>query len=143
MRQHLPSAGKAETMAYPIDLENDLLDGNFWFLFPNTTIGQLPGTPSLFVSSIVPTGPETAIRRGYSIVSPDFNEERDRARREFSMKYVVAEDEGLYRRSLYTFWRRTVPPPSMMGNRPARITAAVMALGRTRITAPSITAARN
>jgi len=29
-------------------------------------------------------------------------------------KYVVAEDEGLYRRSLYTFWRRTVPPPSMM-----------------------------
>ena len=29
-------------------------------------------------------------------------------------KYVVAKDEGLYRRSLYTFWRRTVPPPSMM-----------------------------
>lgn len=29
-------------------------------------------------------------------------------------KYQVAKDEGLYRRSLYTFWRRTVPPPSMM-----------------------------
>lgn len=29
-------------------------------------------------------------------------------------KYVVAKDDGLYRRSLYTFWRRTVPPPSMM-----------------------------
>ncbi len=29
-------------------------------------------------------------------------------------KYVEAEGEELYRRSLYTFWRRTVPPPSMM-----------------------------
>ncbi|MEM8954433.1 MAG: DUF1553 domain-containing protein [Verrucomicrobiota bacterium] len=29
-------------------------------------------------------------------------------------KYEVGEGEDLYRRSLYTFWRRTVPPPSMM-----------------------------
>jgi len=29
-------------------------------------------------------------------------------------KYVVGKDEDLYRRSMYTFWRRTVPPPSMM-----------------------------
>ena len=30
------------------------------------------------------------------------------------VKYKVAEGPDLYRRSLYTFWRRTVPPPSMM-----------------------------
>ncbi|NNE93607.1 MAG: DUF1553 domain-containing protein, partial [Verrucomicrobiales bacterium] len=30
------------------------------------------------------------------------------------VKYVVADGPDLYRRSLYTFWRRTVPPPSMM-----------------------------
>ncbi len=29
-------------------------------------------------------------------------------------KYIVGEEDDLYRRSLYTFWRRTVPPPSMM-----------------------------
>jgi len=29
-------------------------------------------------------------------------------------KYIVSEGDDLYRRSIYTFWRRTVPPPSMM-----------------------------
>ena len=28
--------------------------------------------------------------------------------------YKVGTDEHLYRRSLYTFWKRTSPPPSMM-----------------------------
>jgi hypothetical protein len=31
-----------------------------------------------------------------------------------SHKYVPSTGEGLYRRSLYTFWRRTSPPPTMI-----------------------------
>ncbi len=30
-----------------------------------------------------------------------------------SRGYIVDEGENLYRRSMYTFWKRTVPPPSM------------------------------
>jgi hypothetical protein len=29
-------------------------------------------------------------------------------------KYEQSKGEGLHRRSLYTFWKRTVPPPAMM-----------------------------
>ncbi len=31
----------------------------------------------------------------------------------FSMKFVQSHSEDLYRRSVYTFWKRTVPPPTM------------------------------
>ncbi|WP_232065044.1 DUF1553 domain-containing protein [Rhodocytophaga rosea] len=29
-------------------------------------------------------------------------------------EYIVDKDEKLYRRSLYTYWRKTIPPPSML-----------------------------
>lgn len=46
-------------------------------------------------------------------------------------KYIEAKDEGLYRRSLYTFWRRTVPPPSMMNFDSAGREACTVSASRT------------
>ncbi len=34
-------------------------------------------------------------------------------RKEFTRPYPESKDSGLYRRSLYSFWKRTVPPPSL------------------------------
>lgn len=46
----IPGSGKADNMAYPLDLEHDLIHLQFWFLFPNVGISQFagPGNLSLF-----------------------------------------------------------------------------------------------
>jgi mono/diheme cytochrome c family protein len=44
----------------------------------------------------------------------------------FLPEYVADKGEGLYRRSLYTFWRRTSPPPNMLAfDAPGREVCAV------------------
>ena len=46
----IPGSGKADNLAYPLDLEHDKTDLHFWFLFPNVGISQFagPGNLSLF-----------------------------------------------------------------------------------------------
>ena len=46
----IPGSGKAENLAYPLDLDHDKKDLHFWFLFPNVGISQFagPGNLSLF-----------------------------------------------------------------------------------------------
>ncbi len=49
-------------------------------------------------------------------------------------KYIVGDGSDLYRRSLYTFWRRTVPPPSMMNFDNA--SREICSIGTTRTNTP-------
>jgi choline monooxygenase len=95
MLQHLPTANKSDTAAYKIDLENHTLDGNFWFLFPNTLIGQLPGEPSLNVNRIVPLGPEECTRESRLFVRPGADEAHPAACDAFGSDKVGAEDRAL------------------------------------------------
>jgi len=95
MRQHLPSANKSETAAYRIDLNNDLLDGNFWFLFPNTLIAQVPGPPSINISRIVALSPEDCNRATDLFTTPDADPARLAERDKFASEFVGAEDRAL------------------------------------------------
>ena len=54
----IPSAGKADNKAYPLEPEHDVMDLHFWFLFPNIGFGQFsgPGNLSLFQWLPVHTG---------------------------------------------------------------------------------------
>ncbi|MEO1492441.1 MAG: aromatic ring-hydroxylating dioxygenase subunit alpha [Pseudomonadota bacterium] len=95
MRQHLPSAHKAENAAYALDLDHHVLDGNFWFLFPSTLLGYIPGAPSLSISRIVPTGAETCLRETEVYVAPDADPAHLKARDAFGAEKVGAEDRAL------------------------------------------------
>lgn len=95
MVQHLPGAGRSETAAYRIDLANHLIDGNFWFLFPNTLIGQVPGEPSINISRVIPQGPERCIRDTRLFVRPGADPEHLAARDSFASEFVGAEDRAL------------------------------------------------
>ena len=65
----IPSAGKADNLAYPLNPDYDVLDLHFWYLFPNSGFGQFsgPGNFSLFQwmgshSQGLPAGPACVAR---------------------------------------------------------------------------------
>ncbi len=90
--QHIPSACKAQNAAYPIDLDHDFVDGNFWLLYPNTTFGHLPGSPNLSVSRVESLAPERS-RRWRHIYGPTgVWTENDEKRRRWGIDNVTAED---------------------------------------------------
>ena len=58
----IPSSGKADNMAYPLDPEHDLMDLHFWFLFPNIGLSQFAGPGNLCLFQWLPVSTGRAIR---------------------------------------------------------------------------------
>jgi len=58
-------------------------------------------------------------------------------------KYVQDHGENLYRRSLYTYWRRTVPPPSMMAFNAAEREVCIVRKDRTTTPLQALTLMNN
>ncbi len=94
----IPSSGKADNKAYPLDPEYDDMDLHFWHLFPNIGLAQFAGPGNLSISQWLPLGPSRAQRK---ITQLD-----------------VAEptDPGMFaRRELRTAWARDVLQPEDIG----------------------------
>ena len=93
--QRIPTAGKAENAAYPLDFEEDALEGHFWFVFPNTLLSVFPGTPNFSVSRFEPQGPERMFRKFDTFTPPDVDRDREAARSRWGFEVVNEEDRAL------------------------------------------------
>lgn len=94
----IPSSGKAENLAHPIDLEHDVTDLHFWHLFPNLGFGQFAGPGNFSLSQWIPIGPHRAYRR---VIQLDVAE--------------LTDPGMLARRERRTVWARDVLQPEDIG----------------------------
>lgn len=96
--QRAPSAMKAENKAFPLDLAADVTTGHFWWLFPNTLLGQFPGVPGFYASRLDPMGPHGTRRSTWSLTlaAPDAaTVRRLQLRSDWSVNVVSREDRAL------------------------------------------------
>ncbi len=97
--QNAPTKGKAENRAFPLDLEHDVLVGEFWWMFPNITFGRFPGVQNFYVSRFDPLEPGKTSRYTLTLaprVETDLGAaERDRLRSKWANAVVAVEDKNL------------------------------------------------
>lgn len=63
----IPSSGKADNMAYPLNPDHDVMDLHFWYLFPNLGFGQFSGPGNFGLFQWIPSGPHRAYRISVSL----------------------------------------------------------------------------
>ncbi|MER9876937.1 aromatic ring-hydroxylating dioxygenase subunit alpha [Mesorhizobium sp. M0195] len=95
--QFVPSGGKETSAAYPINLEEDAVDGHFWFLFPNIIFSIFPGTKNFSVSWVEPVSAETSIRRFVTLTPDNISKEREAARSKWGLDVLNEEDRQICR----------------------------------------------
>ena len=69
-RQYAPKS-RPDNSAYSFDKSATIQDMCFWFLWPNTALGYVPGVEALFFSSIRPDGIDKTTRFGHWLVTDD------------------------------------------------------------------------
>ena len=112
----IPSSGKADNLAHPLDPEHDLMDLHFWHLFPNMGVGQFSGPGNFGFYQWLPLGPDRAIRISVSLdvaepTDPGM-EERQRLRTEWVRETLQREDvefmesvqEGMHQKGFDQGW---------------------------------------
>ena len=62
---------RPDNSAYSFDKSATIQDMCFWFLWPNTALGYVPGVEALFFSSIRPDGIDKTTRFGHWLVTDD------------------------------------------------------------------------
>jgi len=67
-RQYAPKS-RPDNSAYNFDKSSAIQDMCFWFLWPNTALGYVPGVEALFFSSIRPDGIDKTTRFGHWLVT--------------------------------------------------------------------------
>lgn len=92
----IPSSGKANNLAYPLDPEHDVMDLHFWYLFPNLGFGQFAGPGNLSLFQWMPVGVDRAIRVNASLEAPEATDpgmaERQQLRAAWGRNVLQPED---------------------------------------------------
>ncbi len=83
---------RADNKAYPVAAQANHMTV-FWFLWPTTTFGFLPGSPSLSVTSTMPLTAGTSVRRFHNFALP--GAPVDEAKRVYGQTVLGPEDVAI------------------------------------------------
>lgn len=112
----IPSAGKADNLAYPLNPDHDVMDLHFWYLFPNTGFGQFSGPGNLSLFQWIPVSPDRAIRINVSLDAPEITDPGMLERRERraiwgrdvlqpeDISFMLSVQEGMSQRCFKQGW---------------------------------------
>lgn len=92
---HVAVSNKTHNTAYDYDRAPAVRHAAFWHLWPNITLGVMPGSPNFGAYSIDPVALDVTRPRSYSLRLPGAPTEQDRARDEYSANVLWPEDLGL------------------------------------------------
>ncbi len=83
----IPSSGKVDNLAYPLNPDYDVMDLHFWFLFPNLGLGQFSGPGNFSLFQWMPVGPNHAFRVSVSLEPSEPTDPGMMERRELRAKW--------------------------------------------------------